>query len=193
MTSEPGDSPAKEREERILDAVIRLLGRQGIAGLSIRAVAREAGVALGLVNYYYRDKHGLICAALRHVEDQDMALVEPDASRSPEEQLREALGRIADPDFLTTEYLSLRLQLWSLAQIHEDFSRINTSAQSRYRAQLARLIQAAVPHLSADECAQRAADVDVIQNGLWLTTLLGLDETAIRRAMAHCEEIALGT
>lgn len=47
---------APDRQERILDAVLRLLAQQGIAGVSIRAVAREAGVALGLVNYYYEDK-----------------------------------------------------------------------------------------------------------------------------------------
>lgn len=33
---------------RILDAVLVLLSRHGIGGVSMRAVAREAGVALGL-------------------------------------------------------------------------------------------------------------------------------------------------
>ena len=68
---------------------------------------------------------------------QDVELVQPDPSLPPEERLRAALRRVGSPEFLTTDYLSLRLQLWSLAQAHEDFAEINTAAQARYRAGLA--------------------------------------------------------
>jgi TetR/AcrR family transcriptional regulator, cholesterol catabolism regulator len=191
VTTEPMDPPEKDREERILDAVLRLLSRQGISGISMRAVAREAGVALGLVNYYYEDKTGLISAALRRIGEQDVALVELDPSLPAEDRLRAALLRVANPEFLTTEHLSLRLQLWALAQAHEDFAHINAEAQKRYRAGLARLIRAVRPNLSRNECNKRAADVDVVQNGIWLTALLGLDRASIRRAVRLSEEIAL--
>jgi TetR/AcrR family transcriptional regulator, cholesterol catabolism regulator len=191
VTTEPMDAPEKDREERILDAVLRLLSRQGISGISMRAVAREAGVALGLVNYYYEDKTGLISAALRRIGEQDVALVEQDPSLPAEDRLRSALLRVANPEFLTTEHLSLRLQLWALAQAHEDFAHINAEAQKRYRAGLARLIRAVRPNLSRNECNKRAADVDVVQNGIWLTALLGLDRASIRRAVRLSEEIAL--
>lgn len=35
--------PEKDRQQRILDALIALLAQRGIAGVSMRAVAREAG------------------------------------------------------------------------------------------------------------------------------------------------------
>ena len=157
----------------------------------MRAVAREADVAVGLVHYYYEDKTNLIGAALRRVEAQDIAIVEPDPTLPPEERLRVALRRVAAPEFLTTEYLSLRLQLWALAQADETFAHINTSAQKRYRAGLAALIRTARPALSNAECRKRAADIDILQNGLWLTSLLGLDRASIRRTVALSEEIAL--
>lgn len=184
------DAPEKDREERILDAVLSLLSRHGISGISMRAVAREAGVALGLVNYYYEDKTGLISAALRRIGEQDVALVELDPAMPAESQLRAALLRVARPEFLTTEHLSLRLQLWALAQAHEDFAHINADAQKRYRAGLAKMIRAVRPHLSRSECNKRAADVDVVQNGMWLTALLGLDRASIRRAVDLSEKIA---
>lgn len=184
-------APGKDRQERILDAVVELLSHGGISSVSMRAVAREAGVSLGLVNYHYADKASLIAAALRRVEEQDLAIVAPDPDLSPEERLRAALARVAAPEYLTTEYLSLRLQLWSLAQAHEDFEQINTEAQKRYRAGLAALIRAARPELSRGECARRAADIDVVQNGLWLTALLGLDRASVKRSVVRCEEIAL--
>jgi TetR/AcrR family transcriptional regulator, cholesterol catabolism regulator len=191
VTGSPSEARPKDRGERILDAVVALLARHGIAGVSIRAVAREAGVASGLVGYYFEDKTELIRAALRRIEEQDVALLTPAPGPSPQDQLLGALRRVAEPELLTTEYLSLRLQLWSLAQVHEDFARINTEAQARYRAGLAALIHAARPDLARAECTRRAADVDVVQNGLWLTALLGLDRASQRRAVARCEEIAL--
>lgn len=180
-----------DRQARILEAVVTLLSRHGISGVSMRAVAREAGVALGLVNYYYEDKTSLIGAALRRIEEQDVALVEPDPTKPPLDRLRLALQRVADPEFLTPEYLSRRLELWALAPAHEDFARVNSEAQERYRAGLAALIRAAKPELSAAECRKRALDIEVLQNGLWLTALLGLDRASVRRCVARCEEIAL--
>jgi TetR/AcrR family transcriptional regulator, cholesterol catabolism regulator len=180
-----------DRQALILAAVVRLLGTQGISGVSMRAVAREAGVALGLVNYYYQDKASLIRAALLEIGAQDAALVAPDPSLPPEERLLAALRRVADPEFLTTEYLSLRLQLWALAQADESYAQINTDAQQDYRKGLAALIRAARPELTRGDCTRRAADIDVLQNGLWLTALLGLDRASIKRSVARCEEIAL--
>ena len=181
-----------DRRELILAAALRLLSRHGISGVSIRAVAREANVALGLMHYYFEDKTTLIAAALMRVEEQDIAIVAPDPALSPEASVRAALRRVADPEFLTTEYLSLRLQLWALAQADEAFATINTRAQDRYRAGLSALIHAARPGLSKAECDRRAADIDILQNGMWLTALLGLDRASIRRTVARSEEIALG-
>ncbi len=194
MNVSPGIASSDEkvdRKARILDAALALLSEQGISGVSMRAVAREAGVALGLVHYYFEDKTSLVRAALRRIEELDVALVEADPSMPPQQRLRAALRRIADPEFLTTEYLSLRLQLWALAQAHEDFAQINIAAQKRYREGLADLIRAARPELSRRECNKRAADIDVVQNGIWLTALLGLDRASIRRGVGRCEEIAL--
>ena len=169
---------------------MELLSRHGISGINMRAVSREAGVALGLVNYYYEDKSSLIRAVLHRIEEHDLMLVEPEPASTPEEQLRESLRRVADPDLLTTPYLSLRLHLWALAQAHEDFARINAAAFDRYLDGLATLIGNAKPELSADESSERAADIVVVQNGMWLTTLLGIDKAAIERGIARTEQIA---
>jgi TetR/AcrR family transcriptional regulator, cholesterol catabolism regulator len=180
-----------DRPGRILDAVLNLLAREGISGVSMRAVAREAGVALGLVNYHFEDKTSLIRAALHRVAEEDLAILEPDPGLDPTQRLVTVLRRVAEPHFLTTEYLSLRLQLWALARAHEDFAEINTDAQRRYRAGIARLIRDARPELTRAECNKRAADIDVVQNGVWLTALLGLDRASVRRSIAYCEKIAL--
>jgi TetR/AcrR family transcriptional regulator, cholesterol catabolism regulator len=185
-------NPGKQldRQSRILQAALDLLSRHGISGVNMRAVAREAGVALGLVNYYYEDKSTLIRAALRRIDEDDLMLVAPDPTSPPDEQLRKALRRVAGPEFLTTQYLSLRLHLWALAQADEDFALINAAAFERYLDGLATLIGNAKPELSGDECRERAADIVVVQNGMWLTALLGVDKASIQRSIARTEQIA---
>ncbi|WP_458780147.1 TetR/AcrR family transcriptional regulator [Arthrobacter sp. D3-16] len=179
-----------DRQSRILEAALDLLSRYGISGVSMRAVAREAGVALGLVNYYYDDKTSLIRAALHRVDEHDLKLVAPDPTSAPDEQLRKALRRVAGADLLTTRYLSLRLHLWALAQADEDYAEINAAAFDRYLDGLASLVANAVPGLPREQCRERAADIVVVQNGMWLTALLGIDKAAIQRSIARTEQIA---
>ena len=189
-TSAVNSGEQTDRQSRILDAAMELLSRHGISGVSMRAVAREAGVALGLVNYYYDDKTTLIRAALSRVDEHDLLLVAPDPSVAPDEQLRRALRRVAGADLLTTRYLSLRLHLWALAQADEDYAQINAAAFDRYIDGLAALVSSAKPELSWNECRERASDIVVIQNGMWLTALLGVDKASIQRSITRTEEIA---
>lgn len=179
-----------DRQSRILEAALELLSRHGISGVSMRAVAREAGVALGLVNYYYDDKTSLIRAALHRVDEHDLRLIAPDPSLTPDEQLRNALRRVAGADLLTTRYLSLRLHLWALAQADEGYAEINAAAFDRYLDGLASLVSNANPELSWEECRDRAADIVVVQNGIWLTSLLGVDKASTQRSIARTEQIA---
>ncbi len=187
----PPDSDVGSREQQILDAVIKLISRGGIAAVSMRAVAREAGVALGLMNYHFDTKSSLIAAALRRIGDEDARLVAAEPGLTPIEQLRFALRRVADAEFLRPDYLGLRLHLWSLATVDDEFAEINRAAQTRYSADLATLIARARPELPHDEIARRAADILVIQNGIWLTSVLIADPTTIVRSVQACEDIAL--
>lgn len=186
-------APLGEKEEWILDAVIAVLSRGGITAVSMRAVATEAGVALGLVNYYFDSKTSLIAAALHRLGQEDAQLVAQVAGLDPVEQLRHALRRVADEEFLRPNYLGLRLHLWSLAPIEPAYARINNEAQIRYRDGLAALIAAARPGLHADDVAHRAADILVIQNGMWLTSILIVDRESIARSVERCEAIAFAT
>lgn len=177
-------------DERILDATLAVLAREGIAGVSMRAVAREAGVAVGLANYHFENKTSLICAALRRVDDQDLELVTPPPDVDAADQLRHCLRRALDPAFLAPDYLSLRLQLWSLAGVDPQFADINQTAQRRYLEQLAELIAAARPDLPRADIERRAADILIEQNGVWLTAILIPDRAAADRALQRCETLA---
>ncbi|MFG2355678.1 TetR/AcrR family transcriptional regulator [Streptomyces sp. NPDC048521] len=58
-----------ERRQRIIDAAIRVAGRDGIAGLSHRSVAAEADVPLGSTTYHFATLDDLLVAALRQANE----------------------------------------------------------------------------------------------------------------------------
>ena len=179
-----------ERRAQILDAALAVLARDGISGVSMRAVAREAGLSLGLANYHFDDKHGLVVAALERIADADAEIVAADPGLDADANLRRALHHVAAEEFLGLDYLALRLQLWSLAGVDPAYAAINQRAQAAYLSGLTTLLAAARPDLDADEIRRRAQDILVVQNGVWLTSVLVPDVATMRRAVDRTEAIA---
>ncbi|MFF4397490.1 TetR/AcrR family transcriptional regulator [Streptomyces sp. NPDC001480] len=56
-------APAPTRQ-RIITAVLRIIGESGIAALTNRRIAKEAGVSLGSVTYHFETQHDLLRESL---------------------------------------------------------------------------------------------------------------------------------
>jgi AcrR family transcriptional regulator len=72
-------------KDQILRAARHVLQRDGVAALSIRAVATEAGVNLALVHYHFHSRDGLLLAVLEDLNAELLARQrglydQPDAS-----------------------------------------------------------------------------------------------------------------
>jgi AcrR family transcriptional regulator len=62
--------PVAERRVQLVEAALSVAAKEGIAAASVRRVADEAGVAVGLVHYCFEDKDALFTAlAARIVEE----------------------------------------------------------------------------------------------------------------------------
>ena len=64
-TRVPQQARGEERRERILRATLGVIGRSGIAAVTHRRVAEEAGVPLGSLTYWFATKDDLLREALR--------------------------------------------------------------------------------------------------------------------------------
>jgi len=111
----PRQRRARQTVEAVLDAVVKILKRDGIDGVTTNRVAEVAGVSIGSVYQYFRDKRAIFAALHdRHVEQMarliESTLVEhaaaplDDLVRALVEAMVEAHG--SDPELhelLTTE------------------------------------------------------------------------------------------
>ncbi|WP_093610880.1 TetR/AcrR family transcriptional regulator [Streptomyces indicus] len=61
-----GPGRSGDTRQRIVDAVLRIIGEDGVAALTNRRIAKEAGVSLGSVTYHFATQHELLREALLH-------------------------------------------------------------------------------------------------------------------------------
>lgn len=59
------NSEGGTRERPLMEATLRLIGRDGLDGVTHRAVAAEAGMSLGAVTHHFGSREALVDAALR--------------------------------------------------------------------------------------------------------------------------------
>ena len=60
-------NPGATSKDAILQVCRRMAAQEGLSALSMRAVARECGVALGTLYNYYADKDALLIAAVESI------------------------------------------------------------------------------------------------------------------------------
>jgi TetR/AcrR family transcriptional regulator, regulator of cefoperazone and chloramphenicol sensitivity len=84
---------------RIVAATIARIEREGVSGLTVREIAKDAGVNLAALNYYYRSKDILLAEVLRdrlaHVMSDFGRIVDRESAPA-RDRLREALAYLLD-------------------------------------------------------------------------------------------------
>ncbi|MDN3021077.1 TetR family transcriptional regulator [Streptomyces sp. S.PB5] len=125
-----------ERRQRIIDAAIRVVGRQGLAGLSHRSVAAEADVPLGSTTYHFTTLDELIVAALRQANEGFAKVIA-------------AHGALEDPEGDVAADLARILGEW--------LSGDATGVELEYELYLAALRRPALRPVAAEWCEELAA------------------------------------
>ena len=182
-----------ETQEQILDAVGSVILREGIGGASMRTVAREADVSVGLLSYHFDDKQTLILAVFKRATDRlfDACASAAEQYQDPAEQFRAFLRGAFIDEFLNGSYLALRIALWALALTEEGVAELDAEFYERYSSRFRELVSAARPELPETVVADRVQDLIAGSNGLWLNWARWQDDEALERGLRHCEELTL--
>jgi AcrR family transcriptional regulator len=78
--------------ETLLAATLRVLDRDGIAGLNLRAVGREAHVSAPALYWHFDDKEALVVASLRAVSRDFVSRLRSAADAAPDDERLAAAG-----------------------------------------------------------------------------------------------------
>jgi AcrR family transcriptional regulator len=99
-----------DTREKILQAAFTVLSRQGYENTSIKEIAEAAGVAQGLVHYYFKSKQLLVLAVLHFVCQKVELGIEGEAGAlAAFEQTKEMLRESADTNTLLIQLIGIGL------------------------------------------------------------------------------------
>ena len=124
-------------EENILSAARRLVAEQGYAAVTMRAIAKECGIAVGTFYNYYPSKDAMLAACLLH--DWQTALASAEERTAAAQSAEEAVGAVFD----------------AVRAFQEQNRSIFSDEGALFRRRSAAKPPRAAP--SADRCAARSA------------------------------------
>ena len=183
----------RAKVQEILDVARRLFTDGGYAEMTMRQVAEQTGISLSNVQHYFPTRENLLQALLESV----MAAYDPTYQAldsleiSPREKLEAAI-RYLLTDAKRAESEKLFVEIWSLATRDPIGRDIFDNMYCHHRTNLARLVAAANPALSARQIQHRAALIAMQIEGLMLLIsdnkpphpeLEGIEETCVEALM----------
>jgi AcrR family transcriptional regulator len=107
------DGDATRTRERILDATFRRLVSEGYAALSVREIARDAGVNHALINYHFRSKDQLVIEVLDAVNQRLLARQASMYESGEGFAQKWANARRFYEDDLASGFVRLQAELWA--------------------------------------------------------------------------------
>jgi len=147
---------ATQTRERILDGLVRVLAKNGIAELSIPLIAREAGVSIPSVYRYFPTKRDLVAALDEYAHRKGSF----DFSELPPMETPDDLADMIPVTFQRREAIEPTLSAAMSSSIGYEMRRSEFRQRARY---LAKALRPATENLSRKE-ARWLTDIALILN-----------------------------
>jgi TetR/AcrR family transcriptional regulator, transcriptional repressor of bet genes len=166
----------EQRREELGGAVWRLASRDGLEGVTMRAVAAEAGWSTGALHHYFSDKEELLMFAFRTVADRIRRRLADagEASAGPFEYLRVLLEQGLPIDTERRAEARVWFAFLGLALTRPALARVQRLTYRAWRDEIADTLR------EARERGEIAADVDAEHEAAALVALV--DGLAIQAA-----------
>lgn len=169
------------RPDAILDAAHRCADRSGLGATSMKDVAREAGVAQGLLHYYFDTRERLFDALAARLLDRHLARFREELARSGAERRRDVgLG------WLRRRALGDRGAWRLLFEVIVNGSRRRGGALAARFAERRALI---AEQIGGERAAAKAMVLDAMMLGLAAERLAGASDREIEAALDTLEEL----
>ena len=194
MSPKVGMGPV--RREQIVRATVRVLAREGYTRLTMKMVAREAGVSQGILHYYFADKRAILVATLQAVTrdlDRRVAAAQSRTGRDPAARLRALVRACLEVAVRRPEVWVVFVEFWGEMLHDRRLRALNAEVYDRTRRLIARLIAEGtrVGRFRPVEPARAAAVVLGLVDGLSLQLTFDPEAFGVAEAARFCDD-ALG-
>ncbi len=160
------DSLRSMTREHLIDHVVEVIAESGMSGLSVRAVAARAGVAIGTVQHWFPTKSAMLLAAMDRIGE--IAEAAATAVRAPDDPVAELHGVISllvppsPHSRVSRVWLAFAAHTVADEQVRGRYEQLWAGV---HRA-VARLLAAARPDASVGAIDEAAAEMVALTDGL---------------------------
>jgi len=131
------------RREQIVRATVRCLAREGYTRLTMKKVAREAGVSQGILHYYFADKRAILVATLEAVSrdlDRRVGAAQSRTGRDPAARLRALVRACLEVAVGRPEFWVVFVEFWGEMMHDRRLREINAALYARMRRQIGAVV-----------------------------------------------------
>jgi AcrR family transcriptional regulator len=131
----PRPRVAPARREHIVQATLRCLAREGYAALTMKKIAREAGLTPGILHYYFADKRAILVAALERVmaDLHHRVAREAGSTRDPRRRLRALVAGCLAQATEARQLWIVFVEFWGQMRHDRQLAAINADLYVRLR------------------------------------------------------------
>lgn len=184
----------EQRRQELIAATIECLKRNGHEGLSMRAIATQAGVSLGLINHHFPNKDELVAAAYRHFNSElvgGLKAAVQKAPPSPRARMRAFFRASFSRPNLDPEALAVWVVFWGMYRHSPLIQGVHRESYQGYvqllRDMLTELVADGGPGAPPVELRLAAIGLTALLDGLWLEWCLEPASFRPAEAVALCE------
>ena len=178
------------RRETLIDAALRCLERDGHAGASVRRIAAEAGVSVGLINHYFPSIDQLIADAYETLATgiaDRMAAAAEAAAGSPRERLSRLIEACFAPEIMDPALLRVWVVFWGMILHSPDMRAVQKRTNERFCGVFERFLrEVATAEGRQVDTALLALGLSAMHDGLWLEFCLDPESFKVEDGMALC-------
>jgi TetR/AcrR family transcriptional regulator, transcriptional repressor of bet genes len=162
---------ADGRKQAIMDAAYSLFGTVGFANTSMKDIAKKAGVAQGLIIYYFQSKDGLLVAIVREwmigrgIPD---ALKYLEGITDSDELLLKAFEHVVKFRRDNPQWFTLLISLWLESRRSAELSTQLKNVYSEMRLGAARVVSRAFPDWNSEQIDAFSCVFQAMLDGLTL-------------------------
>ncbi len=183
-----------ERRAAVVDALLAVVRRAGMAGATVRAVAAEAGLSPGALRHYVSSQAELVELATRVVSDRVTARIRDLGPARSIDELVEVLAQVVPLDEERRAETEVWLALVVESRTDERLVPLAAETHDGLRGIAESVVGGIAPGLSSADALTEADRLHALVDGLALHGVLHPEQVTAQRARAalraHLEELA---
>ncbi len=159
------------RQQEVIDAALRAIGRDGLLRTTLADIAKEAGIGYGNLSFRFKRKEALLVAALQFLIDEYEQKIDEAAltGATAAERLDNVLTQSFSRNLTTKNKLAVWAAFWSECSTQPVYRKLFSKFRVRDAERMADLCRAVLVEKgrSGDEAEDVAVGIIALIEGLW--------------------------